>query len=352
MASPTATPAFGVLISLQSTPDTGPTTADLYRTLPGLARDLERWGYDSVFFTEHHGSSTNEVASPLVVGAAVAAVTEQIRIGSVVAIPAFYHPVRLAEDVSTLDNLSAGRVTLGLGMGYRPSEFEGFGINPQEKLSRFIESQEIVRKALSGRPFDFTGKRYQLRNVVISPPPIQRGLPVWVGAQRRPGLERAGRLGLAVPLSGAPLTIAIRQRAIYDGALSAAGFSPGVVEYPVIRECFCAATDEEAWKIADPYITEQSAEYARHNQVIDTVAGDLPFDPDRMLIGSPATLVREFRRHHRRLPCDHWILRMHFPGMPLAVMRRSMALLAAEVLPALRSDWATSATVNAGYQRR
>ncbi|MEV6985927.1 LLM class flavin-dependent oxidoreductase [Sphaerisporangium sp. NPDC051017] len=342
----------GALFALQAPPGGALTPADAFSAVPSLARDLEDWGFDSMFFTEHHGSAINEVPSPFVVAAAAAATTERIRIGSAVALPAFYHPLRLAEDAATLDNLSRGRVTVGLGMGYRDEEFARFGLDPKRRVSHLVESVQILRRAFAGEEFDFDGRVHHLAAAKIAPLPVQPAVPLWMGAQRRPGLTRAARMGLTVPLSGAPLPIAVKQRAIYDEALAEAGHHEAAVEYPIVRECFCAPTDDDAWAVAAPYLATLFADYSAHMKLpsvqrdggyrADADEADLKADAlrefgrDRMLIGSPETLVAELRRHAATLPCDHWVLRMHFPGMPVDTARASMRLFSREVLPSVR----------------
>lgn len=341
--------SVGLLMALQAPTSSSLTSPEIFSSVPQLAATAEDLGFDSMFFTEHHGSNLNEVPSPFITSAAAAAVTDALRIGSAVALPAFYNPVRLAEDVATLDNISNGRVTVGVGMGYRQEEFDRFGVDAKLKVSHLTESVEILRRSLSGEEFDFHGRVHTLRGVKVRPISVQQPVPVWMGAQKRPGLTRAGKLGVTVPLSGAPIPIAAKQRAIHLEALTEAGFASDAVELPIVRECFCAPTDDEAWSAAAPYLSVLFAEYGQFMK-LPSVAADgtyrtntgfdgadyeslKEFGRDRMLIGSPETLVKEFARHQEQLPCDHWVLRMHFPGMPLELFGSSMKLFGNEVLP-------------------
>lgn len=343
-----STNKVGLLMALQAPASSDVTAERLFSSVPRLAELAESMGFTSMFFTEHHGSDLNEVPSPLIASAAAAATTHNLRIGSAVAIPAFYNPVRLAEDVTTLDNISCGRATIGVGMGYRQEEFDRYGVNAKLKVSYLTESVEILRRALSGEIFDFDGRVHTLRGVKVRPAAVQSPVPIWMGAQKRPGLTRAGNAGLTVPLSGAPLPIAAKQRSIYLQALAAGGHAEGSVEYPIVRECFCAATDDEAWATAAPYLSSLFADY-RQFMKLPSVAEDgtysadegwstteydslRAFGRDRMLIGSPDTLVAEFARHQDALKCDHWVLRMHFPGMPIETFTSSLKLFGAEVL--------------------
>jgi alkanesulfonate monooxygenase SsuD/methylene tetrahydromethanopterin reductase-like flavin-dependent oxidoreductase (luciferase family) len=339
----------GLLFALQAPAGGALRSAEIFSAVPRLAALAEEQGFTSMFFTEHHGSELNEVPSPLIVSAAAAAATSRLRIGSAVALPAFYNPVKFAEDVTVVDNVSNGRVTVGVGMGYRQEEFDRFGVNAKLKVSYLVESVEILRRAATGEVFDYTGRVHKLQGVKVRPPAVQPEIPIWMGAQKRPGLTRAGELGLTLPLSGAPIPIAARQREIYLDALDRSGKSRQEVELPIVRECFCAPTDDEAWEYAAPYLSTLFAEYGQFMKLPSVNAdgsyradaspstGDYEslreFGRDRMLIGSPETLVAEFERHQQLLPCDHWVLRMHFPGMPISGLTDSMKLFSSEVLP-------------------
>ena len=96
---------------------------DLYRATLDQIQRVDELGYDSVWLTEHHFVEAGYLPSPLTVSGTIAAVTRRVRIGQDVLLLPHYHPVRLAEDLVVLDNLSGGRMMLGVGMGYVPSEF-------------------------------------------------------------------------------------------------------------------------------------------------------------------------------------------------------------------------------------
>src|SRR6185503_10571365 len=102
--------------------------------------------------------------------------------------------VRLAEDLAVLDNLSGGRIEIGIGMGYAPHEFRGFGIPLTQRLSRTEEGLEILRMCFSGERFSFHGRRYDLDDVVITPRFVQPGgPPLWLAAMSTAGAHRAAR---------------------------------------------------------------------------------------------------------------------------------------------------------------
>src|SRR5437588_663016 len=115
--------------------------------------------------------------------AAIAGRTKNIRIGQgVVLLPFYGHPLKLAEDAAVLDVISGGRFELGIGRGYRPHEFAGFGLNQKQRRSMTDEGIEIIRRAWSGERFSFSGKHYQVNDVRLTPTPVQKPPRLWLGA--------------------------------------------------------------------------------------------------------------------------------------------------------------------------
>lgn len=168
----------------------------LRRKLDEIAH-AERLGFDEVRVAEHHFVDDGYVPCPTVAAAAIAARTSRIRIGQGVLLAPFYHPVRLAEEVAFLDNLSGGRISLTLGLGYRDQEFRGYGVPRRARATRAAEVTAVVLKCLTGDRIDHDGPYHRLRDVEIRPRPVQRPRPpVWVGAHTRAAMERAVRLGV------------------------------------------------------------------------------------------------------------------------------------------------------------
>src|SRR5881409_1153739 len=143
----------------------------------------EASGFDSCFFGEHHQDQDGFLPSPLIVATAVAARTKRLRVGTSVILLPLHHPVRVAEDVITLDLVSRGRIVLGVGIGYQASDFSAFAVPMEERAARFEESVEILRLCWAGERFSYRGKHYTLEDVQIRPRPYQKpGPPLWIGA--------------------------------------------------------------------------------------------------------------------------------------------------------------------------
>ena len=140
-------PRFGLLHLFESPGERS--EAQYYEENIELIEYADRVGLDEVWLAEHHFTDYGVMPSTQVFGAYAAARTERIRIGTGVCVLPFHNPVRVAEEFAFLDQLSGGRLDFGVGRGYQPGEFRGYGIPFEESHQRFTETLEIVRKALT-----------------------------------------------------------------------------------------------------------------------------------------------------------------------------------------------------------
>ncbi len=151
-----------------------------------LIEYADQVGLDEVWLAEHHFTEYGVMPSTQVLGAFAAARTQRIRIGSAVAVLPFHNPVRLAEEFAFLDVLSDGRLDFGVGRGYQPGEFEGYGIPFDESRSRFDESLAIIRQAWTQDTVNFEGKHYRFEGIRPRPRPLQTPHPPLFGASFNP----------------------------------------------------------------------------------------------------------------------------------------------------------------------
>ena len=187
---------FGVSYDFRNPPDSGVSNQQLYAEILDQVRWLDQIGADLVWFTEHHFVEDGYLPSWVPVAGAMAAVTERVRFSTDVCLMPFNNPVRLAEDLAVLDNISGGRVELGLGMGYAPHEFRGFGIPRSRRVSLTDEGIEVLQRCFTGERFSYSGKRYQFEDVVITPGYVQEGgPPLWLAGMSKAAALRAARYG-------------------------------------------------------------------------------------------------------------------------------------------------------------
>jgi alkanesulfonate monooxygenase SsuD/methylene tetrahydromethanopterin reductase-like flavin-dependent oxidoreductase (luciferase family) len=156
----------------------------------------------------HFQKERSVLASPLVVAAALAAATERIKIGIAVQVLPLSHPLRLAEEVATVDHLSRGRLDFGVGRSGLPGHYEGFNIPYSESRDRFLETLDILVKAWTQDRFSHQGRFYQFRDVCVIPKPFQKPHPpLRVAATTQETYPLVGGLGY-------PLFVAVRTRSM------------------------------------------------------------------------------------------------------------------------------------------
>jgi alkanesulfonate monooxygenase SsuD/methylene tetrahydromethanopterin reductase-like flavin-dependent oxidoreductase (luciferase family) len=159
--------------------------------------EAEQLGYYSTFVVEHHFTGFSQVSSSLGLLAYLAGRTTQIRLGTAVTVLPWHNPVHLVEQANTVDLLSGGRLDLGVGRGYRQSEFDGFGIPIEQAQERFDEALEVLLKAWGTKDrWSHAGKRWTYTDVIAEPEPVQEPHPpIWIASGSRKGIESAAERG-------------------------------------------------------------------------------------------------------------------------------------------------------------
>ncbi len=214
----------------------------------------EELGLDAVWLAEIHFQKDRSVlSSPLVVAAALAACTRRIKIGIAVQVLPLSHPLRLAEDVATVDHLSKGRLEFGIGRSGLPGHYQGFNIPYSESRERFLETLEILTKAWTQDRFSHEGTYFQFHDVCAMPKPYQKPHPpIRMAATTEETYALVGRMGL--PIFVAPRTISISELkgfiGGYDQGWAAAGHA-GRGDVALSMPVYVAATERQAREEAE-----------------------------------------------------------------------------------------------------
>lgn len=338
---------FGIgYYSLQSPPFNPRAHKDLYAEMLDEISMADEMGFDSAWLTEHHFLKDGYCPSILVTAAAIAARTKNIRIGTGVLLMPLHDPVRVAEDAAVVDLISGGRLILGIGLGYRPEEFAGFGRSLKERRGRMEESLEILNSSWRDEPFSFDGKYYKLENVSVTPKPVQRPVPIWIGAFTEPAIRRAARIGspLFVPAIGI-IPIVKYLFDLHSNLLKEYGRNPEDFEKPLVREMYISdTTSDKIWEKIKENVTYTAKGYASWGSMVDR-AGNLLSDPDdpilydlareQSIIGTPEECIETIKRYKDELPVNNLICRFKFPGISHEEAVRSMKLFVEKVLPAV-----------------
>jgi alkanesulfonate monooxygenase SsuD/methylene tetrahydromethanopterin reductase-like flavin-dependent oxidoreductase (luciferase family) len=316
----------------------------------------ERIGIDQVWFFEHHLSPSAPVPSPNLLIAAAARATRHIRFGSMVNILPFRHPLLVAEEAAMLDNLTDGRLDMGLGRGLRPPEFEAFGVDQQQSREMFLESFEIIRRIWGDENFTHRGKYWTVhKDAPLSPPLVQRPHPPFlVSAQSEESLRWAARHDIPFAQIDSTVEQAERDQALYREVQGGHGRAPMPRLY-LMREIYVADSDARARAEAHPYLLQYWDLWNRYTQF--TRGGQLPdsydfwrrqapmlhamsFDEivatDMVILGSPDTVANAILRIASRLDLMGFAMIFKLGAMPYDMVEQSMTAFGEEVVPRIR----------------
>jgi probable F420-dependent oxidoreductase len=335
------------LFTGQLTPGSGRTFAQEYQETIELVRLAESVGFDSAWVSEHHGSSDGYLPSLLPMLAAFAASTERILLGTGLVLAPLHHPLRLAEDAAVVDQLSGGRLILGLGIGWREEEFRMFGVGMAERALRTEETIEVLRRAWTGRRFSFEGRALAFDRVRVTPGPARAGgPPIYLGGYADAALRRTGRVADGYVADAVPVEEVRRSVAIVEEGARSAGRDPASIGLALMRNAFVSA-DGDPWDEIEEGVAHQRGVYDAWEEGADTPGNDSleipPHDRDELRRSMPAGRPDEVSEALRPLVepfADrsdlHLIVRLHYPGMAFDAASRAVELFAAEVAPALR----------------
>lgn len=320
----------------------------------GDAEEAERLGFDSLWFGETHRARPGHghCAAPLIAAAAVAARTERLQIGTSVLLVPAYTPLQIAEQAALVDQLSRGRLLLGVAPGlevYRDFGFENFGLQPKDLQPIMDESLTVIRDLWAKERVDHEGERYRYVGAACQPGPWQRpGPPLLVGGITPRSLRRAVQLGDGW-IGGTPYPFALiaEVRRRYLAAAQEHGQAPG--SFALIRPIVVAESEQQARSLAQRWVEPVIDYYLRRGAYFradfKSVRGDLPIDErirsealaEIPIVGDPDRCVREIERYRQEAGVDHFIFRIRFPDQDDAARARMLRLLAAEVLPQARA---------------
>jgi alkanesulfonate monooxygenase SsuD/methylene tetrahydromethanopterin reductase-like flavin-dependent oxidoreductase (luciferase family) len=333
--------------------DAALTTADLAEAL----------GFDGIWLAERHFSPPGGAAlipsigaAPLLIATAIATRTSRLRIGTAVLLLPLGHPIRLAEEVATLDHLSQGRLDVGIGRSSFPRVYDSYNIPYEESRERFREYLEVMRLAWTRRRFSYTGRFYTCKDLEVLPSPNQQPHPpVHHAAATRETILAAGTMGLPllVALIGTPMSALATVIAAYQTAWQAAGH-PGQGEVRLRLPIYVAKTLHQAQ--ADPqtsvmpyyerlrqgYLRStqgfESAERATRAVQLTTLTYEEVLQ-ERVVFGTPGQVVARLRALQHAVGLSGIIIEPNIGGdIPPPLVARSLDLFSQEVAPQLREE--------------
>jgi alkanesulfonate monooxygenase SsuD/methylene tetrahydromethanopterin reductase-like flavin-dependent oxidoreductase (luciferase family) len=330
---------LGVVYDFRNPPESGMRTQDLYGAIMEQVGWLDGLGLDLVWFTEHHFVEDGYLPSWIPVASAMAARTRHVRFSCDVCLLPFNHPIRLAEDLAVLDNLSGGRVEIGVGMGYAPHEFKGFGFPVARRVSLTDEGLEVLTRAFTGERFSFSGQRYQFEDVKITPGFVQAGgPPLWVAAMAEAGALRAARFGANLLPQGP------RERALdpWRAAVVGGGRELGDYRVGIIRSCLVTDDRERDWPAVRDGERRRMAVYNQFRAAAGGQGGVAGITeetriPQTWVVGNADECVAELAGFIREYGLTDIVTWGVPPGMRPEQMAPSLERFAQDVAPRLRA---------------
>jgi probable F420-dependent oxidoreductase len=333
---------------MQSTRAATKPTATLYAELVEDCQLAEELGFPSLWLTEHRFWYDGYCPALLTAAGLMAAATTRLRLGTGCLLLPQHDPLRVAESAAVVDALSGGRLDLGVANGYREAEFDGLGVSRRRRPSRMEEALDILKAAWADGPVEHHGKNFDVSGVEVTPKPVQRPIPIWVGAVTEAPVVRAAERGLGIMLSDAHSPeragelIELYRRTAQERGVDASGVEFGILHYLWVDE-----TTERARAEAIPWLRALLLEQLGGWRYLTDPAGDpVGFErPDDLraaaesvighaTVGGPEDAIRNLRRY-RDAGVTFVVGRTHLIAQSREQLHRSMRLIATEVAPAL-----------------
>jgi alkanesulfonate monooxygenase SsuD/methylene tetrahydromethanopterin reductase-like flavin-dependent oxidoreductase (luciferase family) len=306
-----------------------------------LIEAYDRYGFHAYHLAEHHGTPLGMAPSPGVFLAAIAQRTKRLRFGPLVYLLPLYHPIRLIEEICMLDQMSGGRLELGVGRGVSPIEVGFYGIDPAEGPRRFAEALKVIRQGLTSDQLTFDGEFYKFDQVPMVLKPVQRPHPpLWYGVNRPDSAYWAAVEGASIVTLSAPgpaRTIIDRFRSEWVKLGRPIDKLPlmGIARHIVLAETDATAvsTAERAYRL-----------WLKHMELLWVLHGmklplGLPAEIGPLLqagaafAGTSAGLKSFIREQINATGANYFVCDVAFGDLSLKESTRTVDSLASEVMP-------------------
>ena len=322
----------------------GDDMAKRFAELVEQARLADRLGYASITKGMHYSAAPWQDLQQFPFLSRIMAEAPHMRLNFGLVLLSLHKPLDIAEQIATVDVMSGGRVILGVALGYRDVEYLAFGTTQKERVKRFEENLEAIKRLWTEDAVDMVGSHFTLEGASVGTKPIQKPHPpIWIGANADPAIRRAARLGDCWYVNPHNrIETIVRQVEIYKRALDEYR-RPFPTEFPARREVFVARSRSEAIRRCAPFLSAKYKAYHEWGQDRAMPAGDndlgAEFDElirDRFLIGSPDEVAEQMLALERATGINHLIMSVQWPGMPQSLALEELHMLAEEVFPKVR----------------
>ncbi len=345
-------PDFGIFILMQQR-HASKSSYEILHEAVEQTRVADELGFGASWFAEHHFSNYGLCSSPLTMAAHCAAVTKNIRLGSGVVVAPLYTPARLIADIAMVDQLSNGRLDVGIGAGYQQFEFERFGMPLENNKERTLEIIDMIELGLKQKKFSYDGQFYQQPMTAISQRPVQSPMPpLWVTSMDPTLMARAVKGDHHLFVSGSDVGHAKLKssRAIVDKLALAEGKDPAKVKLAMLHYGFASDNKAEVdhylectryqrrialslkdrrASIADDYMVAESP--FEGEGTLDDMRGRLPVGPVDVVI---ERMVRDIRVARP----VHVAVQTQLGDLDHKTMLKQLELWAKVIIPAVQKE--------------
>jgi alkanesulfonate monooxygenase SsuD/methylene tetrahydromethanopterin reductase-like flavin-dependent oxidoreductase (luciferase family) len=335
--------------------------AAMIRQTVAQVQAAEQAGFGVAWFTEHHFTNYSITPSPLMMVAHVAPQTASIRLGTAVVLPALYKPARLLGEVAFADNLSGGRLILGLGSGYQAYELKRFGVTLDEAAAVTDEWAAMLAEGLAREEFEYHGKHLDLPRTYFTTRPLQRPRPeIWIAGNSAASQRRAAVGGHPLFVTGFGRDAAAlgRLREEAETEFAKAGRDPASLRFATLRYCFVTDDRRQALAFAENARYQlRLSHYLRRGQTeldqawLPEEAYDGEMSAEEIAawnpIGDPETVAGKLAAEIRAVGPSHIALYMTIGAVEHGQAMRSIERFGAEVVPLVERALGPIADINA-----
>ncbi|WP_375779246.1 LLM class flavin-dependent oxidoreductase [Bradyrhizobium sp. ma5] len=321
--------------------DNGRDVARQYEDRLKLAEACDSLGFYAYHLAEHHCSPHGRGPSPNLFLSSVAQRTHRLRVGPLVLLLNLYHPLRAFEEICMLDQLSAGRLELGIGRGSQPIEWGYYGISADAAPGRYEEASEILDIALKEHTLSYLGHHFELSEIPLTLRPHQRPHPpIWIASNRAESAEWAAANGANLACAGPSSTV----RNITDAFRShraknrrADGREPFL---GLLRMVVIAQSDQDAHAAAETAYRRwlESFKFLYERNAIPTppnlpLTFDAALESELCVVGTRASVRQLLLNQMEQAGANYLLCQLAFGNLPLEISLYTATTIQSELIP-------------------